>query len=160
MIDDIAVAIIAGAPALLYVSSARSGKKSSSNRASWGLAICFIYFSLGHFIFKEKLVEMLPLFVPFRPLVILLTGILELLIAAALFIPSFQRFGAVIAIIVLIMFLPANIYACVNHVGIGEHKIGPIYLVVRIPLQIWLIMVALAIVRLRSPKPPSVAATS
>ena len=39
----------------------------------------------------------------------------------------------------LIAFLPVNIYAAVNRVGMGGHEWGPIYLLIRVPLQFILI---------------------
>ena len=37
------------------------------------------------------------------------------------------------------MFFPANIYAAFNSIGLGGHQWGPIYLLIRAPLQIILI---------------------
>lgn len=43
----------------------------------------------------------------------------------------------------LVTFLPANIYAAANHIGVGDHKLGPGYLWIRIPLQMFLLLWAL-----------------
>ena len=155
MIDDLLIAATAAAPVLLYRWRARVGQKPQPNFAAWGLLLCFIYCAMGHFILNGELVEMLPPFVPFRSVVIYGTGALELLVATALAMPRRRRHGAITAIMLLVLFLPANIYACLNHVGVGEHKLGPIYLAVRIPLQLWLIGVALAVMRLDSTAGPS-----
>ena len=37
---------------------------------------------------------------------------------------------------VLVLFFPANIYAAMNHIPVGGHAWGPVYLTVRAPLQI------------------------
>ena len=36
---------------------------------------------------------------------------------------------------VLMLFFPANIYAAIQHVPMGGHAWGPVYLLVRAPLQ-------------------------
>jgi uncharacterized membrane protein len=39
----------------------------------------------------------------------------------------------------LIVVLPANIYAAIHRVDVGGHSLGPMYLLVRVPLQLILI---------------------
>jgi uncharacterized membrane protein len=105
----------------------------------WGLGITFIFFSIGHVIKTEGMVEMLPLWVPFRLSIVYLTGALELLIGIALFLPKYQIAAAKTAILVFIVFFPANIYAAINSIGLGGHQWGAIYLLIRLPLQLILI---------------------
>ena len=104
-----------------------------------GLALVFGFFSLGHFIRGDEMVQMLPAWVPERPLIILLTGILEVIIAVGLLIPRIQGLAAFTAIAVLVGFFPANIYAALNYTGMGGHAWGPEYLLIRTPLQAILI---------------------
>ena len=68
-----------------------------------------------------------------------ITGLVELLIAVMLFIPRFQVLGAKIAIAVLVVFFPANIYAAFHSIGLGGHQWGPVYLLIRTPLQLLVI---------------------
>lgn len=105
----------------------------------WGLGIAFIFFSIGHFIRTEGMVEMLPLWVPFRLSIIYLTGALELLIGVALFLPKHQINSAKAAIFVFIIFFPANIYSAINSIGLGGHQWGSVYFLIRLPLQLILI---------------------
>jgi len=107
--------------------------------ALWGLGVCFIFFSIGHAVKVDGMVQMLPPWVPFRLPLIYLTGVLELIIGIALFISKFQVNAAKAAIMVLIVFFPANIYSAVNATGLGGHQWGPIYLLIRLPLQLILI---------------------
>ncbi|MDK2596233.1 hypothetical protein [Pseudoalteromonas obscura] len=107
--------------------------------ACWGLGLAYLFFFIGHFVKAQGMVEMLPPWVPFRLTLIYLTGVLELAIGIALFIPKLQRFAARLAVIVFVVFFPANIYAAVNGVGLGGHQWGPIYLLIRGPLQVILI---------------------
>jgi len=84
--------------------------------------------------------EMLPPWVPFKIPLIYITGAIELLVGIALFITRLQLVAAKISIIIFIVFFPANIYAALNSVGLGGHQWGPIYLLIRAPLQIILIL--------------------
>ncbi|BCO22375.1 hypothetical protein KUC14_12440 [Alteromonas sp. KC14] len=82
---------------------------------------------------------MLPPWVPFRLLLIYLTGALELAVGLALFVPKLQNIAAKSAIAIFIIFFPANIYAALNATGLGGHQWGAIYLLIRTPLQLILI---------------------
>ncbi len=123
-----------------FVSKARCVELDIGKYSCWGLGIAFIFFSIGHIANTEGMVEMLPMWVPFRLSIIYLTGVLELLIGIALFLPKFQINAAKAAIIVFIVFFPANIYAALNSVGLGGHQWGPVYLLIRFPLQLILIV--------------------
>jgi uncharacterized membrane protein len=105
----------------------------------WGLGIAFIFFSIGHVVNAEGMVEMLPAWVPLRLSIIYFTGVLELFIGLALFFPKYQINAAKAAVVVFIIFFPANIYAAINGVGLGGHQWGAIYLLIRLPLQLILI---------------------
>ena len=107
--------------------------------ACWGLGIAFIFFSVGHFVKTDGMVDMLPSWIPLRLEIIYATGVLELAIGVSLFISHLQIKAALTAIIVFVLFFPANIYAALNGVGLGGHQWGPVYLLVRTPLQLILI---------------------
>ncbi|TEW51474.1 DoxX family protein [Psychromonas algicola] len=107
--------------------------------ASWGLGIAFIFFFIGHIVRAQGMTEMLPTWVPFRLALIYITGLLELLIGIALFVPRYQSIATKLAIIVFIVFFPANIYSALNYIGLGGHQWGPVYLIIRGPLQLVLI---------------------
>ncbi|GGX49927.1 DoxX family protein [Saccharospirillum salsuginis] len=113
-----------------------------SRNAAWGLGGSFLFFSLGHFVQTEGMVAMLPPWVPERFALVYLTGVLELAIGLALFLPAWQRRAAGVAIVVLVLFFPANLYAAVNATGLGGHQWGPVYLWIRAPLQLMLIGLA------------------
>ncbi len=107
--------------------------------ACWGLGIAFMFFFLGHLVKTEGMVEMLPPWIPFRLTLVYFTGLIELLIGVALFIPRYQLFAAKLAIVVFVVFFPANIYSALNGIGIDGHQWGPIYLLIRGPVQLILI---------------------
>ena len=106
------------------------------NAAAIGLAILFVFTASGHFVQTELMAQMLPPWVPGRIVLVYVTGVLELLIAAGLLVRKIRRVAAWVAAAVLVLFFPANIYAAINHVAMGGHAWGPIYLLIRAPLQI------------------------
>jgi uncharacterized membrane protein len=116
-----------------------SNELNITKYASWGLGITFLFFFIGHIVKAQAMVEMLPTWVPFRLSIIYATGLLELVIAIALFIPRYQLFTSKIAIVVFVVFFPANIYAASHSIGLGGHQWGPVYLLIRGPLQLILI---------------------
>lgn len=105
-----------------------------------GLGILFVFTGVGHFIQTEPMAQMLPPWVPQRTLLVYLTGILEFAIAIGFFVPRFRRYAGWAAAIVLVSFFPANVYAAINHVPMGGHTWGPVYLLVRAPLQIIILL--------------------
>src|SRR5690625_1193031 len=128
-------------PPLVAFISSRFTRRNVEIRklACWGLGLAFIYFSMGHVVQTNGMVEMLPQWVPMRLPLVYVTGVLEVAIAIALFIPAYQSIASKLAIVVFVAFFPANIYAALNGVGLGGHQWGPVYLLIRGPLQIVLI---------------------
>ena len=106
---------------------------------TFGFAFAFAFFGIGHFVQTEAMTQMLPPFAPFPTLMVLATGLLELAIAAALLYPPSRKMAGFVAIAVLIGFFPVNVYAALNHTGMGGHAWGPVYLLIRAPLQAFLI---------------------
>ena len=136
------LAVLHVAPYLLltlagrYVSLFRT---EPSKRARVGLSLFFTFTALGHFVRPEEMSAMLPAFVPFRIELIYLTGILELLGAIGVWIPRLTKLTGLCLILMLVCILPANIYSAFNHVDFGGHGSGPIYLLIRVPFQLFVI---------------------
>lgn len=112
---------------------------SRVNRARVGLSLFFIFTAIGHFIRGEEMATMLPPAVPYRVELIYLTGIFELLGAIGVWIPRLTRLTGLLLIIMLIGILPANIYSAFQRVDFGGHGAGPLYLLVRVPFQLFVI---------------------
>ncbi len=130
------------APYLLLTLAGRRAagfKIPSSKRARVGLSLFFIFTSIGHFIRTEEMAAMLPPSVPYRTGLIYLTGLLELLGAVGIWIPRLVRATGLLLILMLIGLLPANVYSAINRVDFGGHSVGPAYLIVRVPFQIFVI---------------------
>jgi uncharacterized membrane protein len=110
-------------------------KFDGRNAAAIGLGILFIFTGIGHFVQAQPMVQMLPPWVPERLLLVHASGILEFAIALGFFIPRLRRVTGFAAAAVLVSFFPLNIYAALNHVPMGGHAWGPVYLLIRAPLQ-------------------------
>ena len=82
---------------------------------------------------------MLPTWVPYKTPIIYATGLLEFLGAVAILIPVYARVAAWALALFLTLILPANIYAAFKRVDFGGHSMGPVYLLLRIPFQLFLI---------------------
>lgn len=105
-----------------------------------GLTLFLLLASSAHFASADRMMLMLPDWVPERLLIIYATGVVEILLAVLLWVPGWvQRAGMVLAIMLVIL-LPANIYAAINELPFGGNELGPSYLFVRVPYQILLII--------------------
>ena len=78
---------------------------------------------------------MLPDFVPLRPEVILLSGVLEIVLGGGLAWERTRRWAGILAVVFLLAILPSNIYAAFARIDVGGHAAGPVYLLFRVPLQ-------------------------
>jgi uncharacterized membrane protein len=108
-------------------------------RGRIGVALVFAFTAIGHFVKTAEMKQMLPPWVPMRVPAIYLSGIFELLAAIAILIPSLSRYVGLALCIFLLLILPSNIYAAIQRLDFGGHGAGPIYLLVRVPLQLFLI---------------------
>ena len=121
-----------------FVATALDGDAVWAGR--FGLALVFAFTALGHLVKTDAMAEMLPPSIPGRRALILASGIFELLLAMLLLAwPGSQLLGLTI-IGFLVAVFPANIYAAVHHNPFGGHSAGPIYLLIRAPLQLLLIV--------------------
>lgn len=108
-------------------------------RGRVGLSIFFAFTAVGHFIRTEQMAAMLPPSTPYRVELIYLTGLFELLGAIAIWIPALTKITGVCLMLMMILVLPANIYSAISRVDFGGHAAGPVYLLLRIPFQLFVI---------------------
>ncbi|MDJ0737362.1 MAG: hypothetical protein QNJ47_25410 [Nostocaceae cyanobacterium] len=103
-------------------------------------AAMLFFAGVSHFFLDDGMVKMLPEFVPLRYLIIYVTGVMELVFAVGLLIKNYSRLTGILVILFLICVFPSNVYAALNSVEFGGNVNGPIYLLFRVPLQIFLIV--------------------
>ena len=114
-------------------------KIAASRRARVGLSLFFMFTAIPHFISTEQMATMLPPSIPYRIELIYVTGVLELLGAIGVWIPRLERLTGFLLIVMLIGLLPANVYAAINRIDFGAYSVGPVYLLVRVPFQLFVI---------------------
>lgn len=132
----ILLALLTGPYLLLRMISALTASSFDlGSAAAWGAGLLFVFTGIGHFVQTEQLTWMLPDWVPQRSLLIYATGVLEFAIAAGFFFKKSRRLAGIVAIVVLVAFFPANIYAAFKHIPMSGNEWGPVYLLVRAPLQ-------------------------
>ena len=108
-------------------------------RGRIGIALVFAFTGLGHFLRTEPMAQMLPAFVPRAILMIYITGVIEFAAAVAVLVPTLSRYAGIGLCLFLLAVLPSNIYAAMQRIDFGGHAAGPMYLLVRVPLQFLLI---------------------
>jgi uncharacterized membrane protein len=101
-----------------------------------GLALLFILTGIGHFSDTDSMSQMLPAWVPGRVTIIYLTGVFELALAAGFLFRKLRHFTGWVTAAMLVLFFPANVYAAINYMPQGGHAWGPVYLLIRAPLQL------------------------
>lgn len=118
-----------------------TGRRPLDASTAGCVEVTFVFFftSLGHFLQTEPMAEMLPPWVPGRIPLVYLTGLIEFAAAIAILVPQIRRIIGWALIVMLLLFLPINIYAAAQRVGMGGHQWGPIYLLIRVPLQMIII---------------------
>jgi len=107
------------------------------------MAVMLVFTAIGHFAFTKGMTMMLPHFIPFKTIVIYLTGIFEIIAAIGLLIQSVRVLAGWILILLFFSLLPANVNAAIHHIDYQKGSFdgnGLIYLWFRIPLQILFIV--------------------
>ena len=103
------------------------------------LAVMLTVTGIAHFTSTDLMIEMMPDFLPYKRETVYLTGILELSAVIGLLINKTAKSTAVLLIIFFISILPANIVGSLKQVNLGGMENGAMYLLFRIPLQIFFI---------------------
>ena len=128
--------------ALLAFGSHTSFDKGNIFAGNTAMSVMLLFTAIGHFKFKTAMAAMIPLFVPKKVELIIITGILEIIFATGLSIESTRYYTGIALIIFLIAILPANIYAAkhkINYENLYKPGPGIKYLWFRIPFQFLLI---------------------
>lgn len=140
MVTPILMLLILTLPQLASRAVARChSRPAQAAAAAWGVGLLFLFTASGHFIQTEAMAQMLPPWVPTREALVYATGVMEIAIGIALFNARWRRMAGFAAAAVLVAFFPANIYAAIEHVPMGGHAWGPAYLLIRAPLQMFIV---------------------
>ena len=129
-------------PYLLFTGFERlTGRRLVSRGTAGRLGVTLVFGLTGvaHFALAEPMARMLPPWVPGRMPLVYLTGVIELAAALAVLHRRLRRLVGWGLIVMLILFLPVNVYAALQRIPLGGHEGGPLYLLVRVPMQALLI---------------------
>lgn len=105
-----------------------------------GLTSVFLFTGVGHFVETASMAHLIPSFVPQRTTLIQASGVVEILLALALLVPGLRHRAGWLLIWMLLLLLPFNVYAAFQRIPMGGHAWGPVYLWIRIPLQVLLLI--------------------
>lgn len=108
----------------------------------YSIVIFFLVAGINHFIMPQFYLDLIPPYIPFHSAINTLSGIAEIGISLFFFIPAFRRIGGLLAIALLIAFIPAHVYfielgSCVTGGLCVPEWIGWLRLIVIHPLLIW-----------------------
>jgi len=114
------------------------------------LVICWIlalfFFAAGvllHFMTASKVANIVPPFLPYPRLIVIVTGVMEVLFSIGLVWPKWRRFTGIILSVYLLAVLPANIYMALESMPLGDRELTAFQLWFRVALQFPLIALIL-----------------
>ncbi|WP_406682798.1 hypothetical protein N1F78_08845 [Seonamhaeicola sp. MEBiC1930] len=127
----------------LFTLKFKQGTYNIALSARIGMSVMLLFTALGHFMFTNGMVMMVPEFIPFKKEMVYFTAIIEILGAFALHIPPLRTITAWLLILFFILLLSANINASIKSINYQKGTYdgnGLFYLWFRIPLQILFII--------------------
>jgi len=115
---------------VVYISLLGFGSHSTFDKGNIfagniAMSVMLLFTAIGHFKFKTSMAAMIPLFIPKKVEIVIISGIFEILLAIGLCIENTRYYSGMLLIVFFIAVLPANIYAaniklitkiCINRV--------------------------------------------
>lgn len=126
----------------ILVSYILKGRLNLTFNGNLAMGVMFCFTALGHFMFTKGMAMMIPPALPYRETTVFLSGFLEIILGIALIFPQTRQIAAIALIAILVLMLPANIYAAMNRINYEKGTFdgpGLSYLWFRIPMQVLLI---------------------
>jgi uncharacterized membrane protein len=116
-----------------------NGRLTTSFIGRASMAVMLVMTGVSHFTNTAEMIEIMPDPVPAKRELVYFTGVCELLAAVGLLWDRTARLTAIMLIVFFILVLPANIAGSLKAVDFGGMNYGPLYLLFRVPLQIFFI---------------------
>ncbi len=103
------------------------------------MAVMLVVTGVSHFTNTEEMIAIMPDVMPAKRELVYFTGVCELLAVVGLLWDKTSRLASIMLIIFFVLILPANIAGSLKSVQFGGMEYGPLYLLFRVPLQIFFI---------------------
>jgi uncharacterized membrane protein len=110
----------------------------------WVLALFFLVAGiLLHFMATDEVAQIVPPFLPLPKLIVIVTGVMEILFAIGLIWPKWRRLTGIVLSVYLLAVLPANIYMALENMPLDGRDLTSFQLWFRVALQFPLIALVL-----------------
>ena len=103
------------------------------------MALMLLMTGSAHFFKTDVMVQSMPDMMPYKVELVYFTGVIELLAAIGLLFDRTAKLTSILLIIFFVCILPANIIGSLKRVELGGMENGPMYLLFRVPLQVFFI---------------------
>ena len=104
------------------------------------MSVMLLVTGIAHFTSTDLMVETMPDFMPAKKEIVYFTGVCDLLAVVGLLWDKTAKLTAIMLIIFFLAILPAIIVGSIKQVQLGGMENGVLYLVFRVPLQIFFII--------------------
>ena len=96
------------------------------------LGLFMIFGGVNHFLKPDFYLPFVPPFLPLKEVIVLLSGVVEVVLGVGVLIPKFRFYAAWGILLLMLVFLPVHIYDLfIENPAIGSHKAAWI----RLPFQ-------------------------
>lgn len=116
------------------------------------LAVCMIVAGISHFVVPQPYIRIVPGFLPAPAALVYASGVIEVLLALGLLLPSTRQVSAWGLVILFIAVYPANLNMAFNHIQISGIPDTWWFHAIRLPFQFVLIAWAYWYTRSETPQ--------
>jgi len=106
------------------------------------MAFFYIMMGLKHIVDPKYFLPMLPQILPYKKVIIYVSGFLEIILGLCLLIEDIRLYAAIGLMILLVLIFPANIYVAISDDARRKLKVSKRFCVIRLFFQIPLIYLA------------------
>ncbi|AXH99366.1 hypothetical protein DV702_06180 [Sporosarcina sp. PTS2304] len=104
--------------------------------ALYAFCLLFLLAGIGHFTMEPFFTNAMPAWVPFRKIIVYISGVMEIVLAIGLFMKNTRALTGVLIAIFLVLVFPVNIYMALTA---ENYDLPAVALWIRLPLQFVLI---------------------
>ena len=108
------------------------------------IVMSFFYVMMGlkHIFDPKYFLPMLPQILPYKKVIIYVSGVLEIILGLCLLIEDIRLYAGIGLMILLVLIFPANIYVAISNEARRKLKVSKSFCVIRLFFQIPLIYLA------------------